>query len=483
MSLVRVDCGWLIAWIDGEHVVVRGGTLVIDGDTVIYAGGPSDIAVDEVIDARDRIVAPGFVSVHNHAGGSPFDRSFRDDTESRYLKSGLYEFLMPLRYALTEDSVRAAYRASTVEMLKSGITTVMEMTAAYRAADEVFGQFGIRAYVGPYLRTYNWNVRERRLLWDSIGEEAEAALYDEVLHFVESRTDGLVLGFFAPAQVDTCSGELIQRAAADARRLGARLQIHAGQSTVEFREVLERTGMTAIEWLDSLGVLDENLIIGHCIFTDSNSYIDYTYGDDWGHIARSGAAVAHCPQSFVRNGIALESAGRLVRRGIRLAMGVDTSPQSMLTEMRTAAHLSKVVDRDTLSFTARDAYYAATIGGADALGRPDLGRLGPGAKADVLFFRTDTDSMSPLRDPVKSIVYSAVSADVDRVMVDGVTLVQDGHVVGHDEKQIAVDMQLAGELVWQGFDMHTPEGTTAADMAPLSTPMVDAAQLAMERTS
>jgi cytosine/adenosine deaminase-related metal-dependent hydrolase len=477
--VTRIDCGHLIAFIDGRHVVVRGGTVLIEGDRIVHAGGATTAPWDERIDATDKIVAPGFVSTHNHLGASPFDRSFRDDTSSRYFwQTGLYEFLTPIRGAMTAEAVRAAYRASCVEVLHSGVTTAVELTGWSGIAEEVMTEFGLRSYIGPYLRSASWRIEGRRLVYDWLDADAESAIYEAARAFVadHSDPDGLVRGVFAPAQVDTCSPALIQRAAADARALGAPIHIHASQSVTEFREMLERTASTPIEFLHDLGVMDENLTVAHAIFTAGNSHVEYPWGQDIAYLATGGSTVAHCPQAFARYGIALESASSLIRAGVRVALGTDTTPQSMLLEMRLAAQLAKHVDRDAFAFGAADAFHAATVAGADSLGRPDLGRIEAGAKADMVFYRTDTSSMSPLRDPVLSIVYSALPSDVDRVIVGGETRLAAGRVVGVDEQEIARGMQTAAEAVWDAIPEHSG-GRTAEDLAPFSVPQLSAESL------
>jgi cytosine/adenosine deaminase-related metal-dependent hydrolase len=128
------------------------------------------------------------------------------------------------------------------------------------------------------------------------------------------------------------------------------------------------------------------------------------------------------------------------------------------------------VERNTEATTAADVFDAATLGGARALGRDDLGRIAPGARADLVLWRATSWGMTPLRDPVKNIVYNAGAEDVDRVWVQGRLVVDGGRVLAADEGAILRDLQAAGERMWPrmaGFDWA---GRDADALSPQTYP-------------
>ena len=471
----RVNTRYLIAYRDGEHCVIDRGVLVYEGNRVVFTGTSYDEPCDEVVDATDRVVAPGFISTHTHMGGSPFDRSFREDVKD-YWATGLYEVLMPIRAASTRDDTRAAVRASCLELMRSGVTTAIDLSAWPEESVESVEESGLRAYIGQYIRSANWGTDGVGISFVPVGEAEENRLLSDATAFIrryQQDPDSRIRGILAPAQVDTCSPELLRKVAEVAKELDVPIEIHAGQSVAEFNEIMSRTGMTPVEYLDHVGILDSRLIIGHCIFISGHSWLHYPHSDDLKILAESGATVAHCPTVFARHGQALEDLGEYRKRGVKVALGVDTTPQSMLLEMKLAGALTRVHSRSDVSATARHLFDAATLAGAAALGRDDLGRLEAGSKADFVTYRIDTVTMSPLRDPIRNIVHSAVPSDVDTVVIDGVRVLEDGKPVYASEKEIAANVQAAAEGVWRRFADHHHSGKSADEMSEPSLKTVE----------
>jgi cytosine/adenosine deaminase-related metal-dependent hydrolase len=279
----------------------------------------------------------------------------------------------------------------------------------------------------------------------------------------------LVRCFVAPAQVDTCTPALLQDAKRFADEVGRPYQVHTAQSVVEFNEMVARHGQTPIAWMRELGVLGPNTILGHAIIIGGSSWTNYPAGDIR-IMADSGCSVAHAVWVFARRGVAMESFARYRAAGITMALGTDTNPQSVIEAMRWAAVVSKMMERNTQATTAADAFDAATLGGARALGRDDLGRIAPGAKADLVLWRASSWRMTPLRDPIKNIVYNASDEDVDRVYVNGRLVVDGGRVLAADETAILRALQAGGERMWARMAAHDWAGRDADQLSPQSYP-------------
>jgi len=187
-------------------------------------------------------------------------------------------------------------------------------------------------------------------------------------------------------------------------------------------------------------------------------------------MADHGCSVAHAVWVFARRGVAMESFARYLARGVNMTLGTDTCPQSMLEAMKLAAIMSKTMERQTETTTAADVFNAATLGGARALGRDDLGRIAVGAKADLLLFDAGSTWLAPLRDPIKNVVYSAQASDVHTVMINGKIVMRNGTVLTVDERAVNLALQEAGDRMWSQMDGHDWGKRTADELSPQSYP-------------
>ncbi len=468
--------GWIIAYNGKEHSLLRDGVILIEGNSVTYVGksyaGPTEDV--EIIDASGYLLSPGLVNLHAHMMNSPLNKSFFEDTGSRQFgMSGLYDF-GAVDSAATNDDFRLCCQVSAAELLKSGSTTVVELNRQNaELAVDVIGNMGLRAYVVPAFRSGGWYTPDGKKVqyrWNEDAGYAGLCYAQEFIGKHKGTFGGRIDSMLSPYQIDTCTAELFKAAKEAADKLGVRLHTHAAQSQVEFRAIMERHGLTPIQWLAELGLLDANLIVAHSIFISGHSAVNYPGNHDLELLSTSGATVAHCPWCFARRSIVMESFSRYLAAGVNMAIGTDTFPQDMLNDMRMAAVVSKIVDRDCCTATAREVFDAATLSGAKALQRPDLGRIAAGAKADILFFKLGTLGMTPLRDPLKNIVFNATAQDIHRVMVDGTFVVDEGRVLGIEEEKLAEDFQRAMERMWAQAPQHDRAGRTVDQMSPPSLP-------------
>jgi 5-methylthioadenosine/S-adenosylhomocysteine deaminase len=473
---IAIHAGHVVAFDGRGHRLLRDGAVIVEGDRIVSVG-PRQAATQgadvETVDARDAVLTPGLISTHAHIGGSPLDRSFIEDRGNpQFYYSGLFELLPVRGSAQDDDATRACVDFSMAELLRGGVTTVMEIGGSSEHVVARAGDFGLRVYVGLAFRSGRWLTRDgRRVEWAWDEEQGRQGLARAIeLH---KRHDGahgdLVRCFFSPAQVDTCTPDLLQasKRAADERQRP--WQLHTSQSVVEFNEMLGRHGKTPVAWLADLGVLGPNAILGHAIVIGGSSWTNYPAGDV-AIMADAGCSVAHAVWVFARRGIAMESFAAYRRAGINMSLGTDTNPQSVIEAMRWAAVVSKIVERNTEATTAAHVFDAATLGGARALGRDDLGRLAPGAKADMVLWKGASWGMTPLRDPVKNIVYNATAEDIDRVWVDGRVVVEGGRVRGVDERAILAALQAGGERMWPRMGQFDWAGRGADSLSPQTYP-------------
>ncbi|WP_159996306.1 chlorohydrolase family protein [Roseomonas sp. 18066] len=473
MARTLIRASHIIAYQDGGHRHLKDGVVVYENDTIIHVGRDFEGEVDHTIDATGKLVTPGFINTHAHLSESPLDKSFVEDRGPRqFYLSGLFEFLTARDGAITDAARRACIAYSMPELLRTGTTTIMEIGWHGDVVAEHAERVGLRAYIGQGYRSGRWlTANGRTVEYEWLADDGLAGFNDAVsfVEKVEGRANGRIKGFLTPMQIDTCSEALLKRSADAARDMKLPLALHVSQSVPEFHEMTRRNGCTPIEWLQKIGFLSERCILGHCIIPGESSWANYQ-ADDIGILADSGANVAHAVWVFARRGIAMESFARYQARGVNMTIATDTCPQSMIEAMRWTSVCSKIVDRRTQVATAADVFNAATLNGAKALGREDIGRVSVGAKADLLIWQGESMFMTPLRDPIRNLVFSATAEDLQTSIIDGRTVMENGIVPGYDPIELGREVQKGAEAMWAGMKERDWAGRDIETLSPSSFP-------------
>jgi 5-methylthioadenosine/S-adenosylhomocysteine deaminase len=464
-----IHASHIVAYQDGGHRYLRDGVIVVEGNTIRHVGRHYTGDADEIIDATYKLVTPGLISCHAHLAGSPLDKSFIEDVGPRnFYMSDLFEMLPTRAAAQDADSTQACIDFSMAELIKTGCTTVVELGGVSDYTVQRAGTCGLRLYIGPSFRSGRWFTADGKTVQYAWDEAAGKQGLRQAIDFIEEHHGSYgdrMRGILSPAQIDTCTADLLQQAKTASDRMGIPLTLHTSQSVNEFQEMTRRHGLTPIEWLRDIGFLGPRTLLGHAIIIGGSSWANYP-ADDIQILADTGTSVAHAVWVFARRGIAMESFGKYVRAGVNMALGTDTCPQSMIEAMKFAAVVTKIMDRHTEYTSAADAFNAATLGGARALGRDDLGRIAPGAKADLVIWDTETLSMAPVRDPIKNLVYNAQADDVETVIIDGQVVMRDRQIAGIDSRQVARNLQEAGERMWAAMQGVDRSGRDADGLSP-----------------
>ena len=218
-------------------------------------------------------------------------------------------------------------------------------------------------------------------------------------------------------------------------------------------------------------MLYDGAIIAHCIFVDEHSWIRWPRRGDLERMARSGASVAHCPNIFARRGILLQDFGKYRRLGINIGLGTDTFPHNFIDEMRWATVLCKVAAENVEATSLADVFHAATMGGAKALLRSDIGRLARGCKADLSLVDLAHPSLQPVRDPLKSLVFSGLDRPITDVFVDGNQVVSDGEVKTIDVRAVTETMNRGQQSALAGVSAADYARRPLDEVFPMTLPI------------
>ncbi len=487
-----VQGGWVVGFQSSQHVLFRNGVVVYEDDKIIHVGKSFEGTVDKTIDAKGKLISPGFLHTHVHCGHLAALRLITDVGRPDYFGQPFFEFTTPrqgtimagdpryVRADQTSNDILKVWTEFTVtELLRNGVTTFVEFGSrahVQQSLADVIGKLGVRGYLGAGFNIGRWVGGEGGKLTRIIDEAYGEQIFAEAVNFVtkiDGSHNGLAKGLLCPTGVEMCSLDQLRRTAQLSRELNMPVAVHAAYSVLEFYDLVREHRKTPIELLESVGLLGlgQQLNIGHGNLVAEYPRLAYSGGHDIDLIGEHHCSVSHCPINIMRRARFLDSWEKYKRAGVNLCLGSDTFPRDMMMQIRSAYYLGKVIGENLSAAPASEVFEAATTNGANSLGRSDLGRLAPGAKADIILIDLTgkgTLRYGPIRDPIKSLVECGIADDVDTVIVDGVTRMSGGKIPGIDLDRVRADAQEAGEFIWSRWQDWDPDSRTAEQMSSMS---------------
>ncbi|WP_282603704.1 chlorohydrolase family protein [Paracoccus sp. PARArs4] len=435
---------WVIGHRDGRHVVHENAQVVIEGDRVLHVGRGFEGEVARRIDYGQAVISPGFVDLDALSDldttilgfdNWPAWRKGRVWPET-YVARGPYEMYSP-------DELAFQKRHAFAQLIRNGITTALpiaslfyrewaETVAEFDAAAGAAADLGLRVYLGPAYRTGGQVTDDQgniRAVFDEARGMAGLSDAAEFAARIDGAAGGLVRAMFAPDRIETCTADLLRRTADIAHEMGAPVRQHCAQSPTELRLVREQHGCGPIEWLHRIDALRGNWLLPHGTHaTDA----------EFDLIAGAGATLVHCPLVAARHGGLLGSFPSCRAQGINIGLGTDTHPADMILNMQIGMMTARIAAGGT-AIRSEEMFDAATLGGARALGRDDLGRIEPGAKADIAVIDLRGALCTP--DPVQTLMTSGSGRDVRDVFIDGRHVMAGGVIPGIDARADAARAQ------------------------------------------
>jgi 5-methylthioadenosine/S-adenosylhomocysteine deaminase len=405
---------------------IERGSLTIKGNAIAALGAAEAVDVAgaaRTIDARGRVVMPGFVNCHTHIASNMLLRGLLEDVQ-------LFEWLSTmwrLKRNFDPETLYWASLAGLAEMVRSGITTFNEHFDAYAVEPEIeaLKTIPLRATLGYgfadrgiYASITDWSWKTLENFGDLVKQH--------------HRTGGdrvhLALSPHAPY---SCGAQMFKlvREVADAHKVV--IHTHLAEGPQEIRYVKETYDTTPVQWVHSLGFLGPDVTAAHCTQLDD---------DDIRIMADTGTRIAHCPCCNAKlNSGTLRL--RCVREaGVEVGLATD-GPAShnaldMFQEMKFAGMIHKDKTGDVEFLKVGELLELSTFHAARAMNRPETGLLAPGKKADVIIVDLDKPHCLPVYDVAAALVYSARADDVATTIADGRILMEDRVLTGIDEAGI-----------------------------------------------
>ncbi|WP_430784565.1 5'-deoxyadenosine deaminase [Virgibacillus flavescens] len=404
------------------------GDLLIENDRIKEIGRDLGFAADKVIDAKNKTVIPGFIQTHLHLCQTLF-RGQADDLE---LMDWLQKKIWPLEAAHDEESSYYSAMLGLGELIQSGTTTIVDMETVNHtdSAFQAMAESGMRCLAGKVMMDAGSDMPE--LLKEDTTKSIKKSV--ELLEKWHQFDNGRLQYAFCPRFVVSCTEELLLEVRDLSKHYQVKVHTHASENRGEIEIVEQQKGMRNVVYLDHIGLANENLILAHCVWLDS---------EEKRIIKERGIKMSHCPGSNLKLASGIADVPELLILDANISLGADGAPCNnnldMFNEMRLASLIQKPKHGPT-SMDARTVFRMATIGGAKAVGLDhEIGSIEVGKKADLVIVDLVNFHTYPSYDldPISRIVYSATRADVDTTIING-EIVMENKAVKTIDKNIVL---------------------------------------------
>ncbi len=420
-----------IITMDSEKRIIEDGVLVIENN-LIKEIGTLDLINEyknaQIIDGNGGILMPGMVNSHTHSSMIVF-RSLADDVPDR-----LNRFLFPLEKKLVDkELVYKGAKYGIAEMLLSGVTTFADM---YFFEDEVARaakEMGIRAVLGETILNFP----------SPDSKEAYGGITYSDSFIKKWLDDELITPSIAPHAPYSLDDEHLKKSYEMAKKYDVPMMMHLAEMDYEIKKYREECNMTPVEYLDSIGVLDSNLIAAHCILVSEK---------DIELLKEKNVGISHNVGANSKAAKGVAPVYKMYKDGLDIGLGTD-GPMSgntldIITQMGQVAKVHKLFNEDRSLFPAKEVVEMATLGGAKALKlEKKIGTIEVGKCADLVILETESVNMQPIYDHYSVMVYSANPSNVDTVIVNGQILVRDKKLTKANLREIQNDVREMNKIV------------------------------------
>ena len=449
-QVTKIENAAFIITVDADRRIVKNGSLLIEDDRITQVAKSDDLRdtpSDQIIDATDMVITPGFLNGHMHISYAHATRGiFPDDLGAAY-----FPYLFSLQSIMTPEEEYYTSLLALTELLKYGTTTLVDpgSTKHLDACIEAYRESGCRIIVGQQVtdKPNPWNLpvyttdEALKLSADTIGRW-------------DGELSGRVSAWAMPFAREYCSDELLTGLKRIVDEHSTGLTIHHSQ-TVPATEGSQELNVSSTQKLADLGVLGPNVTLAHAL---GISVADVEI------IAASGARVIMCPTAAIKGGSGMTNSAllpELLEAGVSVGLGTDAGNNSNLVESMRAMYLAAVLykdgRRDVSQIPAETAVELATLRCAQALGLDgDVGSLEEGKKADLVMFDTRRAEWRTLFNPINNLVYNADGRSVHTVMVDGRVVVENHDPTFVDEWELIQKVQTIGENLLERSGVSFP---------------------------
>ena len=426
---------------------VNDGAVGIVGNRIEAVGETAELTekytAKRIIDASGKTVMPGLIDAHIHSGDALI-RGVSQDIRN-WMQHGIWPYSQVLRSHT--DAVLKGSLMNIVEAVKAGTTTFCDFDTPMTQIVRNHVRTGTRARVCELISELP-AVKKTKVgeLYEFDPEEGRKKLQRNMDLFKEwnGKENGRITCMLGPQGADMCSKEMLAEIRDYADKLDTNIHMHVAQGDREIDQMIQRYGKRTIPFLDEIGYLNDRLIAVH--LTEATD-------EETEYLASKGAGMVLCSGSIgIIDGI-VPPAAAFLKKSSRLALGSDQAPgnncNNMFNEMKFTAILNKCKAKDPTVFPAGKVLRMATAEAARTIGLGnEIGSLEPGKKADLIMIDMGQPALSPVilspvRNIVPNLVYSAKGSEVEMSVIDGRIVMENFRVLTVDEKQVVRDAREA----------------------------------------
>ena len=391
--------------------------IYIDGDSICAIGTPPvGFVPDRVIDGENHLLTPGLVNSHTHI----YMTALRNRADDLNFMTWLFDTVMPMENKLSEEDGYWSVQLGCMEMLLSGVTSILDMDIFADATASALADCGMRGVVCRGMQDAGgWDAGLERI--EIFKREKEKYADIETLDF-----------FLAPHAPYTCSEKYLRHISEVAAEQKTGIHTHISESQDEQDKCLAQNGLTPAGYYDRCGILTKKTTCAHGVYLSDS---------DLSLLAKRGTSVAHNPASNMKLGNGFAPVVSMLNHGVNVAIGTDgccsNNNQNMLREMQLAALIHKGTEKEATAVPAATVFDMATKNGARALGLGGVvGEIKVGMKADLAMFSLDYPGFLPLGEPKAALCYASAGLRADTVLINGKILLDEGRFTTIDTQKV-----------------------------------------------
>lgn len=421
--------------VDEADRFYENGVIVVENGLISELGAAGEITPrGETVDMSGKLVMPGLINTHTHSHSSIFKNQADDLKLMDWLKKAMW----PMEKRLSAERSRAATSLSCLEYIAGGITCIADQFYYAMATAEAEQESGLRSFLAATVFTDPSPETSDTLAAATAFIERYAGRQDETLIYP-------CIGPHAPYSV---SETLWRECVRLSEKHELIIHTHISETKDENDQIMAQTGMSPTAWLDSMGVLDRNVLAAHSVHLSDADIELY---------ARKNVRVTYNPVSNLKLSSGIMPMKKLRDKGVLVSIGTDgaqsNNSMDLLRDLRTGVLIQKQSNDDATFMAARDAVRMVTIDGARALGmQQQIGSLEKGKKADIIALDTESPRLCPLHrgslgNLYATVTYSACGADVTDTIVNGRWLMKNREMLSLDAKKVRAQAQAASEYL------------------------------------